>query len=107
MPRGGRPPPIAAAAPRPDPDPALILEERVAFDRELSLISVRGDQGETRFYPLVENVHKDGILRTSRAPTPNAPQAVAESYATKILEPALPPLPGCKRPLWALTAASV
>jgi 5-(carboxyamino)imidazole ribonucleotide synthase len=71
---------------RPDPDPALILEERVAFDRELSLISVRGDLGETRFYPLVENVHKDGILRTSRAPAANAPQAVAESYATKILD---------------------
>jgi 5-(carboxyamino)imidazole ribonucleotide synthase len=71
---------------RPDPDPASILEERVAFDRELSLIAVRGDLGETRFYPLVENVHKDGILRTSRAPAPNAPQAVAESYATKILD---------------------
>ena len=70
----------------PTPIPALILEERVAFDRELSLISVRGDLGETRFYPLVENVHQDGILRTSRAPAANAPQAVAESYATKILD---------------------
>ena len=47
---------------------------------------MRGDLGETRFYPLVENVHKDGILRTSRAPAANAPQAVAESYATKILD---------------------
>jgi lysozyme family protein len=64
----------------------LILEERVAFDRELSLISVRDGLGETRFYPLVENVHEDGILRTSRAPAANAPQAVAESYATKLLD---------------------
>ena len=71
---------------RPDPDPALILEERVAFDRELSLISVRGDLGETRFYPLVENVHRYGILRTSRAPAANANQAEAEAYATKILD---------------------
>ena len=71
---------------RPEPDPALILEERVAFDRELSLISVRDGLGETRFYPLVENVHEDGILRTSRAPAANAPQAVAESYATKLLD---------------------
>jgi 5-(carboxyamino)imidazole ribonucleotide synthase len=71
---------------RPDPDPALILEERVAFDRELSLIAVRGLLGETRFYPLVENVHKDGILRTSRAPAANVPQAEAEKYATKILD---------------------
>ena len=31
-------------------------------------------------------MHKDGILRTSRAPAPNAPQAVAEAYATKILD---------------------
>jgi 5-(carboxyamino)imidazole ribonucleotide synthase len=71
---------------RPDPDPALILEERVAFDRELSLIAVRGQLGETRFYPLVENVHEGGILRTSRAPAPDAAQAKAEAYATKILD---------------------
>jgi 5-(carboxyamino)imidazole ribonucleotide synthase len=71
---------------RPGTVPGHVLEERVAFDRELSLIAVRGQLGETRFYPLVENVHRDGILRTSRAPAANAPQAVAESYATKILD---------------------
>ncbi|MDX6440250.1 MAG: 5-(carboxyamino)imidazole ribonucleotide synthase [Gaiellaceae bacterium] len=71
---------------RPDPDPALILEERVVFDRELSLIAVRGLLGETRFYPLVENVHRDGILRTSRAPAADAPQREAEKYADKILD---------------------
>ena len=31
-------------------------------------------------------MHKDGILRTSRAPAANAPQADAEAYATKILD---------------------
>jgi 5-(carboxyamino)imidazole ribonucleotide synthase len=71
---------------RPDPDPTLILEERVQFDRELSLIAVRGLLGETRFYPLVENVHKDGILRTSRAPAADAPQREAEKYADRILD---------------------
>ena len=71
---------------RPDRDPAMILEDRVEFDRELSLIAVRAELGETRFYPLVENVHRDGILRTSRAPAMNGPQAEAEAYATKILE---------------------
>ena len=71
---------------RPDPDPAMILEERVAFDRELSLIAVRGQLGETRFYPLVENVHRDGILRTSRVPAANANQREAEAYAAKILD---------------------
>ena len=44
-------------------DPGHVLEERVPFDRELSLIAVRAADGDTRFYPLVENVHEDGILR--------------------------------------------
>jgi 5-(carboxyamino)imidazole ribonucleotide synthase len=67
-------------------DPGHVLEERVPFDRELSLLAVRGADGDTRFYPLVENVHEDGILRTSRAPAAAAPQADAEEYATKLLD---------------------
>jgi 5-(carboxyamino)imidazole ribonucleotide synthase len=67
-------------------DPGHVLEERVPFDRELSLLAARGADGDTRFYPLVENVHEDGILRTSRAPAAAAPQAEAEEYATKLLE---------------------
>jgi 5-(carboxyamino)imidazole ribonucleotide synthase len=63
-----------------------VLEERVPFDRELSLLAVRGAVGDTRFYPLVENVHEDGILRTSRAPALGAPQAEAEEYATRLLD---------------------
>jgi len=68
------------------PDPAHVLEERVPFDRELSLLAVRGADGDTRFYPLVENVHEGGILRTSRVPARNAPQAEAEEYATRLLD---------------------
>ena len=45
-----------------------LAEEIVAFDRELSIVAVRGRDGETRFWPLAENVHRDGILRVSRAP---------------------------------------
>ncbi len=56
------------------------------FDRELSLLAVRGADGDTLFYPLVENVHDGGILRTSRAPALNAPQAEAEEYATRLLD---------------------
>ena len=63
-----------------------VLEERVSFDRELSLLAVRGPDRDTRFWPLVENVHEDGILRTSRAPAADAPQAEAEEYATKLLD---------------------
>ena len=40
----------------------------------------------TRFYPLAENVHENGILRTSRVPAVDAPQADAEEYATKLLD---------------------
>jgi len=71
---------------RPGTVPGHVLEERVEFDRELSLIAVRGRDGETRFYPLVENVHEDGILRTSRAPAVEAPQAEAEKYGTRLLD---------------------
>ena len=53
---------------RPGSDPRHVLEGLVAFGRELSLVCVRGRGGETRFYPLAENVHDDGILRVSRAP---------------------------------------
>lgn len=44
---------------------ASTLEGFVSFSREVSIISVRGRNGETRFYPLVENVHRKGILYLS------------------------------------------
>ena len=68
------------------PDAGHVLEERVPFDRELSLLAVRGAGGDTRFYPLVENVHESGILRTSHAPAVDAPQADAEAYAKRLLD---------------------
>jgi 5-(carboxyamino)imidazole ribonucleotide synthase len=71
---------------RPEPDSGQILEERIRFERELSLLAVRGLDGDTRFWPLVENVHEGGILRTSRAPAAAAPQAEAEGYATRLLD---------------------
>ena len=71
---------------RPGTVPGHVLEERVQFDRELSLLAVRAGDGDTRFWPLVENVHRDGILRTSRAPALDAPQAAAEEYAGRILD---------------------
>lgn len=45
-----------------------IAEAWIDFDRELSLIAVRGANGQHAFYPLAENVHRDGILYTSVAP---------------------------------------
>ena len=63
-----------------------LAEELVAFDRELSVIGVRGRNGETRFWPLSENSHRAGILRVSRAPAPTAPQAEAEELAGRLLD---------------------
>jgi len=64
----------------------LILEGFVPFTRELSIVAVRGRDGETRFWPLAENVHRDGILRISRSPAADAPQAEAEELVGRLLE---------------------
>ena len=67
----------------------LILEGFVPFDRELSLIAVRGRGGELAFYPLVENEHRGGILHRSIAPACRLGEELterAQDYATRILE---------------------
>lgn len=67
----------------------LILEGFVPFERELSILSVRGRDGYVAFYPLVENHHREGILRLSIAPAPDTTlemQAKAEGYARSVLE---------------------
>jgi 5-(carboxyamino)imidazole ribonucleotide synthase len=46
----------------------LILEGFVEFERELSILAVRSRSGETLVWPLVENVHRDGVLVRSIAP---------------------------------------
>ena len=45
-----------------------------------------GRDGDTRFWPVGENVHRDGILRVTRAPAPDAPQADAEAICTALLD---------------------
>lgn len=65
--------------------PAL-AEAWVSFEREVSIIAVRGRHGELRFYPLVENEHVDGILRTSRVRPKDPGQAQAEDHARKLIE---------------------
>ena len=64
-----------------------ILEGIVEFEAEVSLIAARGRGGEVAFYPLIENHHRDGILRTSIAPFVNDTlQQQAEEYLTIVLE---------------------
>jgi 5-(carboxyamino)imidazole ribonucleotide synthase len=48
----------------------LILEAFVPFDRELSVVAVRGRDGGFRTWPLTENWHVDGVLSASLAPAP-------------------------------------
>jgi len=48
-----------------------ILESRVSFKRELSIILARGVDGRYSVYPLTENFHSKGVLLTSIAPAPN------------------------------------
>jgi 5-(carboxyamino)imidazole ribonucleotide synthase len=45
-----------------------VLEGVVLFEREISVIAVRGQDGTLGFYDPVENVHENGILAMSRVP---------------------------------------
>lgn len=66
-----------------------ILEGWVAFEREVSQLAVRGLDGRTEYYPLVENHHEDGLLRLSLCPAPRSSAALgrtARDYAQRILE---------------------
>ena len=65
-----------------------ILEARVAFRRELSVIAARGWSGEVAAYPLTENQHEAGVLRRSIAPAQasDAIHAAALKIARTTLE---------------------
>ncbi len=66
----------------------LILEGFVAFQRELSVVAVRGRDGELRTWPLTENWHDAGILAASLAPAAvdAVLQAQAVAAARKVAE---------------------
>jgi 5-(carboxyamino)imidazole ribonucleotide synthase len=66
----------------------LILEQFIPFDREISVLAVRSRNGEIAFYPLVQNIHREGILRTSLAPAPRSKELEkqAHHYAKSILK---------------------
>lgn len=58
----------------------LILEAFVPFQRELSVVAVRGRDGEFRAWPITENWHEHGVLAASLAPA-----AVSEALAQQAL----------------------
>ncbi|WP_132999199.1 5-(carboxyamino)imidazole ribonucleotide synthase [Luteimonas arsenica] len=59
----------------------LILEAFVPFERELSVVAVRGRDGEFRTWPLTENWHVDGVLSASLAPARVDPALEARAVA--------------------------
>jgi 5-(carboxyamino)imidazole ribonucleotide synthase len=65
-----------------------VLEGLVLFEREVSVIAVRGRDGAFKVYDLTENVHQNGILAISRVPAASSPALLAEAteIARKIAE---------------------
>ena len=70
----------------------LILEAWAPFSRELSILAARGRDGAVQCYPLIENQHREGILRLSLAPPADTLtsgltrlQRQAEEYAGWVL----------------------
>jgi 5-(carboxyamino)imidazole ribonucleotide synthase len=51
----------------------LIVEEYVAFERELAVLVARSPGGQAAVYPVVETVQRDGICREVVAPAPGLP----------------------------------
>jgi 5-(carboxyamino)imidazole ribonucleotide synthase len=66
----------------------LILEAWFDFEREVSIVAVRGRDGAFSTYPLVQNWHADGILSATLAPAPGAEglTAAAARHARAIAE---------------------
>ena len=55
----------------------LIVEEHVAFDRELAVLVARSPSGQAAVYPVVQTVQRDGICREVLAPAPGLAAATA------------------------------
>lgn len=66
----------------------LILEAFVPFDRELSVVAVRGRDGAFHAWPLTENWHVDGVLSASLAPArvDDALASLALGHARRLAE---------------------
>jgi 5-(carboxyamino)imidazole ribonucleotide synthase len=66
----------------------LILEALVPFEREISVIGGRGQDGAIVAFDPAENIHSEGILRTSTVPAGVATDVLdnAKTVAGRILE---------------------
>jgi 5-(carboxyamino)imidazole ribonucleotide synthase len=65
----------------------LLYEQMVPFDYEVSAIGVRGLDGRFAMYPLNRNLHRDGILRLTRAPWKSPPlERAARRTLRRVME---------------------
>jgi len=64
----------------------MIVEDMVAFDREVSVVAVRNTQGDTAFYPLSQNRHANGILDVTDVSLNDPLMTQAEDYAQRIMD---------------------
>ena len=66
--------------------PRAVLEQRISFDSEASVICARLANGETSCFPVQANIHRNGILDVTLAPAPldEAVSAQAREIATAI-----------------------
>ncbi|HUX70976.1 MAG TPA: 5-(carboxyamino)imidazole ribonucleotide synthase [Cellulomonadaceae bacterium] len=58
--------------------PALLVEEKVAFTRELAVLVARSPSGEIRTWPVVESIQEDGVCSVVVAPAPDLDPTVDE-----------------------------
>ena len=65
-----------------------ILERFIPFEREISVVAVRGADGHVECFDVTENEHRDHILKTSRVPAhiPERLAAQAREIARKIAD---------------------
>lgn len=65
-----------------------VLESWIAFEREVSVVAVRGEDGAFAHYGVVENDHQNHILDLTRAPGRVSPELAAEAIgiAQAVLE---------------------
>lgn len=66
----------------------LYVEGFVEFEKELSVIAARDEQGNIKTYPVVETIHENNILQVVLAPAPISSEqsSVAIEFAKKVLE---------------------
>ena len=61
-----------------------IIEQFLGFTKELSVLIVRAANGDRRIYPVAENVHEAGILRTTLVPASIDPVIAERAQAIAI-----------------------